>query len=67
MVSIFGLEEVGETSLCNRLNTYLADTWQKGTEYPHCANQESIKVENYSKTNCKGLRGMSQGFQIYFA
>ena len=30
------------------------------------ANQNSNKIERYSKTNCAGLTGMSQGFQIYF-
>ena len=37
----------------------------KGKE-PQCANQESNKVERYSKTNCAGWTGMPQGFQIYF-
>ena len=31
-----------------------------------CANQDSNKVERYSKTNCTGLTGMPQGVQIYF-
>ena len=31
-----------------------------------CANQESTKVERYSKTNCTGWTSMPQGFQIYF-
>ena len=29
-----------------------------------CTNQESNKVERYSKTNFAGLKGMPQGFQI---
>ena len=29
------------------------------------ANQESNKVERYSKTYCAGWTGMPQGFQIY--
>ena len=31
-----------------------------------CTNQESNKVERYSKTNYAGWTGMPQGFQIYF-
>ena len=53
------LEQVPRNYILN-----ISHSWQ--IFHPQCANQESNKVERYSKTNCTGWTGMPQGFQFFF-